>query len=138
MKNKYYASFLAFFLGAIGAHKFYLGDKKWGFVFLVWSWTGIPALMGVIESIKMIRLSDKNFESYCEGYIKNYNTFAQDWEELNKNIKNIFKNTTKNDESENSDKEEKIENKDTLKSRFELSENNIIQGNEQVPSHIHI
>ena len=36
MKNKYFASFLAFFLGAIGAHKFYLGDEKWGFVFLAY------------------------------------------------------------------------------------------------------
>lgn len=44
------AVLLAFFLGGVGAHKFYLGRIGLGIVYLVFFWTGIPALIGFIEA----------------------------------------------------------------------------------------
>lgn len=40
-----------FFLGSIGAHKFYLGKNWQGFFYLLFSWTGIPGLIALIEFI---------------------------------------------------------------------------------------
>ena len=42
MKNKTVAILLAFFLGGIGVHKFYLGNAMLGVVYLLLCWTGIP------------------------------------------------------------------------------------------------
>lgn len=42
---------LAFFLGWIGAHKFYAGRIGAGIVYLLFCWTGIPAVISVIEFI---------------------------------------------------------------------------------------
>jgi len=50
-KSKLAASLLAIFLGGIGVHKFYLGDTKMGVVYLLFFWTAIPAIVGVIEGI---------------------------------------------------------------------------------------
>jgi TM2 domain-containing membrane protein YozV len=50
-KTKLAASLLAIFLGWIGVHKFYLGDTGKGVLYLVFFWTGIPAIVGFIEGI---------------------------------------------------------------------------------------
>ena len=42
---------LAFFLGGIGVHKFYAGKIGAGIVYLLFCWTGIPALIAFIEFI---------------------------------------------------------------------------------------
>ncbi len=42
---------LTFFLGGIGAHKFYLGKKWQGFFYLIFCWTSIPGLIALIEFI---------------------------------------------------------------------------------------
>ncbi|HKL73746.1 MAG TPA: TM2 domain-containing protein, partial [Clostridia bacterium] len=48
MKNKYIAALLAIFLGLFGVHKFYLGQKTAGIVYLIFFWTGIPEILGII------------------------------------------------------------------------------------------
>ena len=50
-KNKWIAALLAFFVGGLGIHKFYLGKTGAGIVYLVFCWTGIPAIVAFIESI---------------------------------------------------------------------------------------
>lgn len=40
---------LTFFLGGVGAHKFYLGDKKKGVMYLLFCWTFIPSLIALFE-----------------------------------------------------------------------------------------
>jgi len=40
---------LTFFLGGIGAHKFYLGKHWQGALYLIFFWTGIPALIALVE-----------------------------------------------------------------------------------------
>ena len=42
---------LAFFLGGLGAHKFYLGKYGQGIVYALFCWTGIPGLIALVEFI---------------------------------------------------------------------------------------
>lgn len=50
------------FLGWIGAHKFYLGQSGWGLLYLVFFWTGIPAIISIIEAIYLVILSREDFD----------------------------------------------------------------------------
>ena len=60
-KNRLAAVLFAVFLGCIGAHKFYLGRTGWGILYLVFFWTGIPAIVGVIEGILLLVMSEDEF-----------------------------------------------------------------------------
>ncbi|MBO7100406.1 MAG: TM2 domain-containing protein [Bacteroidales bacterium] len=42
---------LAIFLGDFGIHHFYTGDTKHGILHLVFFWTGVPGVIGLIEGI---------------------------------------------------------------------------------------
>jgi len=44
------AVLLALFLGGLGAHKFYLGQTGLGVLYLVFCWTYIPAILGLVEA----------------------------------------------------------------------------------------
>lgn len=66
MKNKYVAGILAILLGDLGIHKFYLGKIGWGIVYLLFCWTGIPAIVGLIEGIIYLCTDDETFQvKYC-------------------------------------------------------------------------
>ena len=60
-KNKLAAALFGIFLGGIGIHKFYLGQVGMGIVYLVFFWTCIPAIIGFIEGIIYLTLSDEKF-----------------------------------------------------------------------------
>jgi len=60
-KNKVTAALLAIFLGGIGAHKFYLQEIGMGVLYLLFSWTGIPLIVGVIEGLMYLGMSDENW-----------------------------------------------------------------------------
>ncbi len=47
------ATILAIFLGGIGAHHFYLGRAGVGVIYLLFSWTFIPVILGLLEAISM-------------------------------------------------------------------------------------
>lgn len=64
MKTKETAALLAFFLGTFGAHWFYLGNIKFGILFLLFSWTGIPTVIGVITSIVFMLTPDETFKQW--------------------------------------------------------------------------
>ena len=63
MKNKLVAGLLGIFLRGLGIHKFYLGQIGWGIAYLVFCWTGIPAIIGSIEGIVLIAQSDNAFNA---------------------------------------------------------------------------
>lgn len=60
-KNKTAAGLLSIFLGGLGVHKFYLGKTGMGILYLIFCWTYIPAILGVIEGIIYLTSSDENF-----------------------------------------------------------------------------
>ncbi|MBA2874203.1 TM2 domain-containing protein [Thermaerobacillus caldiproteolyticus] len=61
MKNKIVAGLLAILLGGLGIHKFYLGKLGQGILYLLFSWTGIPSIIGFIEGILYLVKSDEKF-----------------------------------------------------------------------------
>lgn len=64
-KSKIVAGVLAILLGVFGVHKFYLGKNVQGVLYLLFCWTGIPALAGFIEGILYLVSSD---EAFAEKY----------------------------------------------------------------------
>ena len=66
--SKVMAGLLAIVLGSFGAHKFYLGYVKAGIVYLIFVFTLIPLLLGIIEGIIYLIKSDEDFQkTYVEG-----------------------------------------------------------------------
>ncbi len=61
-KNKMTAALLAIFLVGIGAHRFYLGKTGSGVVYLLFCWTFIPLVVGLIEGLVYLGMSDQAFE----------------------------------------------------------------------------
>jgi TM2 domain-containing membrane protein YozV len=60
------AALLAFMLGGFGAHKFYLGQTFQGILYLLFCWTGIPLILGIIESICYLSHSESQWlNRYC-------------------------------------------------------------------------
>jgi len=57
------AAVLAFFLGGLGAHKFYLGRIGWGIVYLLFCWTFIPSIIAFVEFIVYLCKSDEEFSA---------------------------------------------------------------------------
>lgn len=61
MKNKTTAGLLALFLGGIGIHKFYLNQTTAGILYLLFSWTCIPAILAFIDCIILFTMPDDEF-----------------------------------------------------------------------------
>jgi TM2 domain-containing membrane protein YozV len=60
-KTKVTAGLLAIFLGGLGMHKFYLGRVGQGIVYILLCWTLIPSVIGFIEGIIYLMMSDQAF-----------------------------------------------------------------------------
>ncbi|MFM2399977.1 MAG: hypothetical protein RL341_2134 [Pseudomonadota bacterium] len=60
-KSRTVAIVLALLLGGLGMHKFYLGQTGMGALYLVFCWTFIPAILGLIEGLIMLTMSDEAF-----------------------------------------------------------------------------
>ena len=60
-KSRIAAVLLAFFLGGLGVHKFYLGETTLGILYLLFCWTLIPGLIAFIEAILLLVMSDDDF-----------------------------------------------------------------------------
>ncbi|SFM46915.1 zinc-ribbon domain and TM2 domain-containing protein [Methanolobus profundi] len=61
-KDKTAAGLLAIFLGGLGAHKFYLNNSGAGLLYLCFFWTYIPALLGLVEGILFLTMSNEEFD----------------------------------------------------------------------------
>lgn len=62
MKNRLVAGLLAILLGGIGIHHFYLGRMGYGILSIVFCWTGIPGIIGLVEGIIMLTQTDQEFQ----------------------------------------------------------------------------
>ncbi|WP_366249354.1 TM2 domain-containing protein [Terribacillus aidingensis] len=63
MKNKIVAGVLGILLGNLGIHKFYLGQIGMGILYVVFCWTGIPGIIGLIEGVIYLFKSDEDFNA---------------------------------------------------------------------------
>ncbi|MFA5050974.1 MAG: NINE protein [Patescibacteria group bacterium] len=61
-KSKTISVLLALFLGGLGAHKFYLGKTVAGIFYLLFSFTFIPAFLGVLDALLLGFMSDSEFD----------------------------------------------------------------------------
>jgi len=90
-RDKSFASALAFFLGIFGFQKFYLGQNKNGVLSLLFCWTLIPVIIGLIDFFKLIIMNEKEFNfKYNNTTLKKasaiyYKSFQEEKEELEKN-----------------------------------------------------
>lgn len=66
-KSKVTTILLTLFLGGLGIHKFYLGQKVKGILYLIFCWTSIPAILALIDIIKFIIWDDAKFQNYVES-----------------------------------------------------------------------
>lgn len=62
-KNRISAALLAIFLGSFGIHKFYLGRPVQGIIYLLFFWSFLPGLIGFIEGILYLLMSDRSFDN---------------------------------------------------------------------------
>ena len=60
-KSKILAGILGMLLGGLGLHKFYLGQAGRGVLFLLFFWTGIPAIVGFIQGLSYLFMSEQRF-----------------------------------------------------------------------------
>lgn len=60
-KSRFRAAALALFLGGLGTHKFYLGYRLKGVLYLLFVWTLIPVLVGIGEAIVYLTRSEEEF-----------------------------------------------------------------------------
>ncbi|MBT2815208.1 TM2 domain-containing protein [Staphylococcus coagulans] len=52
--NKWIYAVLAIVLGDLGVHKFYSHKIGLGILYVLFSWTGIPGVIGIIEGILVL------------------------------------------------------------------------------------
>ena len=67
-KDKTTAGILGIILGGIGAHKFYLGNTTKGIIYLLACWTAVPALVGLVEGIKYLTMSQEEFDAKYNNF----------------------------------------------------------------------
>ena len=60
-RSRLVAAGLAFFLGGLGFHKFYLGKLGMGIVYLLFCWTFVPMIAGFLECISYLIMTDEQF-----------------------------------------------------------------------------
>jgi hypothetical protein len=51
IRSRFVAATLAFFLGGLGVHKFYIGRGGAGILYVLFSWTFIPMVVGAMEAL---------------------------------------------------------------------------------------
>ena len=69
MKTRTNALLLAFFLGGMGAHKFYLNKNGQGLAYLLFCWTFIPSLIAIGDIFWLAFLSDAEFHRRFNSHL---------------------------------------------------------------------
>lgn len=61
-KSKGTAIALAFILGGLGAHKFYLGQPVQGILYLLFCWTFVPTCIALVETVCYLTYTEEKFQ----------------------------------------------------------------------------
>ena len=77
MKDKTVAAILAFIFGVFGVHRFYLGQTMWGVLSIIFFWTGIPALIGILDSILFLAMDNDAFD------------YKYNWKQMDSTYRNL-------------------------------------------------
>ncbi|WP_101357457.1 NINE protein [Raineya orbicola] len=76
MKKRLIAAAMSLFGGTWGVHHFYLGNFGKGVLSVIFSWTGIPTIIGLVDAVKFLTMTDEqfdvkyNFEEYKKKIIE--------------------------------------------------------------------
>lgn len=62
-RSRVTAGILGILLGGLGVHKFYLGQTGLGIIYILFSWTFIPLIVGFIEGITYLTMNDADFNA---------------------------------------------------------------------------
>ncbi|MBU4247254.1 MAG: NINE protein [Verrucomicrobia bacterium] len=73
-KSRSAAVLLAILLGGLGLHKFYLNSPGWGVFYLLFCWTFIPSIIGFLEGLGYLFMSEQNFQNKYGGIIQQVST----------------------------------------------------------------
>ena len=60
-KKKEIAGALAFLVWGLWVHRFYLEQYLQGTLYIAFSWTFIPAILGIVESIQFFTMKEEKF-----------------------------------------------------------------------------
>ncbi len=69
MKDKSTAAILALFMGGIGLHKFYLGRIGAGVLYLIFSFTFVPVLLGLIDFFVLALMDPDEFNRRYNSHL---------------------------------------------------------------------
>jgi len=61
-KSRSLTIFLSLILGGLGAHKFYVDKPGAGFVYLIFCWTLVPSIFGIIEALEYLSMNEETFQ----------------------------------------------------------------------------
>jgi TM2 domain-containing membrane protein YozV len=67
MKHRIVAALLAFFVGGLGIHRFYLEERTAGLLYLLFCWTPIPWILAVFDFIGLLLTSERSFSAKYNG-----------------------------------------------------------------------
>lgn len=62
-RSRLAAALLAIILGGLGAHKFYLGRPGVGLLYLLFCWTFVPSLIGLVEGLMLLSMNEQAFHA---------------------------------------------------------------------------
>ncbi len=89
-KSKQTVILLAVFLGIFGAHHFYLKNYWRGIFFVLFSWTLIPILIGLIDAIIFAMMSEEMFDKkYNNLENLQQSTFQNNSFDINQSTKKV-------------------------------------------------
>ena len=78
LKSKIVTAVLAWFLGWVGGHRFYLGQTGKGILSLIFFWTFIPAIIAVFDTIIFLVMDEHKFNlKYNREYVNGMNGMGQ-------------------------------------------------------------
>jgi TM2 domain-containing membrane protein YozV len=69
---------LSFFLGGVGAHKYYMGNDRLGLVYLLFCWTLIPTALGIAEALVTPRRVRSHNRALAEDLAEKVKTHVVD------------------------------------------------------------
>lgn len=62
MRNRIIAAAASLLGGSFGLQHFYLGNIGKGVLSVIFSWTGIPTIIGIVDAIRFISMTDEHFD----------------------------------------------------------------------------